>query len=110
MEPKRNMEIERSMCALFGSIVGVQGSGRLEGAWRSLLHSVYSNHTNPDGGKHLFFDASLLLEFMYSGQYNGVVATERAFADGYGLNSAHKEDWQELIDCYFEKTGLNTEI
>lgn len=72
MEPKRNMEIEWSMCALFGSIVGVLGSGRLEGAWRSLLHSVYSNHTNPDGGKHLLFDAFLLLEFMYSGQYNGV--------------------------------------
>lgn len=110
MEPKRNMEIEWSMCALFGSIVGVLGSGRFEGVGRSLLRSVYANHTNPDGGKHLLFEAFLLLEFMYSGQYNGVVATERAFADGYGLNSAHKEDWQELIDCHFEKTGLNTEI
>lgn len=77
MEPKRNMEIERSMCALFGSIVGVLGSGRLEGVGRSLLHSVYSNHTNPDGGKHLLFDAFLLLEFMYSGQYNGVVGGHR---------------------------------
>lgn len=78
--------------------------------WDTDRIKDYLLYEDQEGGKHLLFDAFLFLEFMYSGQYNGVVATERAFTDGYGLNSAHKEDWQALIDYYFEKTGLNTEI
>lgn len=31
--------------------VSEKTAARIEKAWSSLLHSVYSNHTNPDGGK-----------------------------------------------------------
>lgn len=75
----------------------------------------YLLYTDMSGESHLLFDSFLFLEFMYAGSYNGTQATNHTFTVGYQyegkyLDSATKEDWQTLIDYYYETSGLNPEI
>lgn len=89
------------------------GEKRAHGMWTDA-GIICCIRTCP-GESHLLFDSFLFLEFMYAGSYNGTQATNHTFTVGYQyegkyLDSATKEDWQTLIDYYFETSGLNPEI
>ncbi|MCM1178475.1 MAG: DUF4855 domain-containing protein [Clostridium sp.] len=111
-------EKERVMIPSYRDMVLAYGGSPHRGkssTWDTYRFRDYLLYEDKAGKKHLLFDSFLFLEFMYAGSYNGLQATNHTFTVGYKydgvyLDSATKEDWQTLIDYYFETSALNPSI
>ncbi len=75
--------------------------------WSGSYLKDYVRYKDESGNYHYLFDGFLFLEFM--NVENGA-AENRTYITGYKYNnvalpSAKKQDWQELIDYYFDTDG-----
>lgn len=69
--------------------------------WDSSRISNYVFYTDRDGEKHWLFDGFLCLEFKME-QFKKTLITGYKDSNGVYLTSANKEEWQALIDYYFD--------
>ncbi len=100
-EPASGEKIPSDMVLLYG-----YGHHRTPYKWSGSYLKDYVMYTDRSGKGHWLFDGFLLLEFMDSNGPGG----DKTFITGYKQNnvalpSATKEDWQALINYYYEVDG-----
>lgn len=79
------------------------GHHRTPYTWSTERAIDYVYYTDTNNKGHWLFDSFLFLE-IYD---QGTGGANKMFANGYGLESANKEDWSNLIDYYFQsETGI----
>ena len=99
--PVSGEKIPSDMVLLYGG-----GHHRSPYKWSASNLKDYVAYTDRAGKSHWLFDGFLMLEFMDAGNTGG----DKTFITGYKYNgvalpSAVKEDWQALIDYYFDVDG-----
>ncbi|KAA6351755.1 hypothetical protein EZS27_000880 [termite gut metagenome] len=71
--------------------------------WDKSRLNPYVKYVDTGGTSHWMFDSFLFLEIMDQGE----MGANKMFANGYGLESANKTDWNNLINYYFQSnTGI----
>jgi hypothetical protein len=71
--------------------------------WNKNRIEAYVKYVDTEQNPHWMFDSFLFLEIMDQGE----TGANKMFANGYGLESANKTDWTNLINYYFQsETGI----
>ena len=80
------------------------GSQRSPYTWDSDRMGDYVTYSEENGITHWLFDGFLFLEIL---DYGDEESTDVMFTSGYGYESATKDDWEALLDYWFqEDTGI----